>query len=577
MPNRQSYPEADMFLALASPIAAQYGSPLEVAIRTGESYSFPEGSFSHCSRTKVLKLDGGDIKGLGKVSVHGLQVLHLDNLVLTEQLLYDFVASARNLESLSLGECFEIGRLEISVGNFPKLKTLSIHARGDSKLQELLLTTAPFLESLVFIKAGNPCKLRTVSSSAAPKLKFARIDSCDRQFSRLDLDDFIMKLPSLQDLYLARVCLKDKLLCTLMANTPNLRSLRFSSYFHWIDKVEISHGSLSSLEIAPKGGQFRYQIEFKLTSTPFLETLKIADFVGLYKLNVESLSAAPNLKVLEFTVPEGFTQGHLDGLISMLPYLESLYLVRVNGTHSEMRRLRVSSHQLRVFKLRDAYEAPTKPMRVLKIDAPNLVSVQYKGNGLRFPDSINVLNVASDCRFVVQGYGKIGERSTQLKHEWFLRLRQSLWAVSRFHLVLQLRSLELSKQQAAFDLRVAERISPPWFVQRLDLETSSSDVPDEHNCNVFLGGLFWACRPKSICIPQKHDADRKFVQLICEQFKNKDGANCCVGAKCWRHDLREVKIENASFDHNNTTIDVSRKEDPSLANLAEVLFRLTWG
>ncbi|CAL1367225.1 unnamed protein product [Linum trigynum] len=485
----------DLAVVLRSALdRADYGSPLEVVIRTERAQILPKGSFSNFSRTKVLELVGCCLDGLGEVSLQGLQALHLVNVTLREQWLYDFVGNAPNLDSLSLQMCSGIGRLEVSARDFPTLKTLDIRTGESDSGLELQLTTAPFLESLVFHGSGQPCKLRAESLCSAPNLKFVRIVS-SREWTEVDLDGFITQLPFLSNLEILRIVLG-----------------------------------------------FDSRMELRLSSSPCLNSLKVIDIRGRCNLNIESPSAAPNLRVLKLGVPLGFTQSQLDGLVSNLPSLESLYLeINHDGSSSRgMTKMRVSPHRrLRVLELHDYYGA--EALEELEIDAPNLVRARYSGSGFRFPEKINVLHVPSDCQFIVEGHcDHIAE--TRLTHESFLGLRHSLSALSRFHLVLLLRGLDLS-QEVSFDLSRAESTSSPLIIQYLRIEISLRRWTKVRYGATFLDGLFWACRPKLVSVSECYDGIPVLPELIQEQLQNKDIANCCYGSKCWRHQLRNVKME----------------------------------
>ncbi|CAI0544184.1 unnamed protein product [Linum tenue] len=396
---RQSCPQivAEGFaMLLASALGANGGSPLEIVVRSGWRHEFPEGLLSNCSRTKVLKLQGCDLNGVGSVSLQNLQVLHLDDVQITEQFLYGVVGNAPNLESLSL-TWLGIEGLVVSASNFPKLKTLIIQTRayGSGSEFDLQLTEAPCLQRLVFTEVGKQCKLRTVSLFSAPKLTFLRIKSYYRGVvARPDLNDFVTKLPSLQ-----------------------------------------------VLEIYPVGLGCDPQMEFQLTSAPCLKTLKFRGDKGICNLNMESRFAAPNLKVLKLTVLVGFKQNHLDDLISNLPCLESLSLEFNDGSSRKMSKIRICSPRLRGFELRDCSRGKEETLQELEIDAPNLVSAHFSGSRFRSPGKINVVNVSPDCRFVVEGYD-----APASKCEWFLGLRKSLSSLSPFPLILRLHGLDLFRQ-----------------------------------------------------------------------------------------------------------------------------------
>ncbi|CAI0544178.1 unnamed protein product [Linum tenue] len=522
---------------LASALRADGGSPLEVEIGTTSFYKIPEGLLSNCSRTRVLKIKGCNLNALGTVSLHSLQVLNLSIVRITDQILHYILENAPNLESLSLSLSGGIERLEVSARNFPKLKTLEIHTGGYVSELELLLSTAPFLERLDLTEGTKPWKLRILSLSSAPNLKFLKITNFDsEEIVQSDhVNDFITMLPSLR-----------------------------------------------VLEIF--GRESHVQVELHPDSPPTLKTLPIIISTTMCKMNIVPPFLAPYLKDLYLSFAIGITQRHLDDLISKLPCLESLSLNLDNGSNCESNKMKLRSDRLKKFRLSDWNRNERDTLQELEIDAPNLVDIIYFGSMLRFPGKIDVVSVGSNCQFDIQGVG-FPLISARLTYEWFSELRQSFSALSSFHLIMGFSGLDLS-QQVSFDLGQVECSFPPLIVQSLRLGFTLAASPnyqsgnpnaviqDVQNSVTFLNGLFWACRPKFICIAQFSDVDRWFAEVICEQLTNRDVANCCVGAKCWRHELRDVKIGNASHED----MKISKNEVLPLAKdvNVEISFVLTW-
>ncbi|CAI0398337.1 unnamed protein product [Linum tenue] len=220
------------------------GSPLEIVVRTGWPQWFPAGLLANCSRTKVLRLEGCDLNGLGRrISLQRLQFLHLKSVRITEQSVYNLVGNAGNLGRFCLESCCGIERLEISASNFPKLKTLVIRTSGSGpgSEYELQLTTAPFLEQLGLFEGEKEAMLASALCLKTFSLKDLKLSApVELRQSHLNL---ISSLPFLESLSLQFIR------CSSSSSSTETSKIRIWSHRLRVLQLECRERKVQELEI----------------------------------------------------------------------------------------------------------------------------------------------------------------------------------------------------------------------------------------------------------------------------------------------------------------------------------------
>ncbi|CAN0864906.1 hypothetical protein LINGRAHAP2_LOCUS9071 [Linum grandiflorum] len=211
---------------------------------------------------------------------------------------------------------------------------------------------------------------------------------------------------------------------------PNLESLslrdEFLVYPYGLQGGDPDYlNFLESLSF-PRGEQIQ------LTSLPL--TLKNLELGGDIKLK----AAAPNLKSVVFRCNGDVTQQDIDELISLLPSLESLSF-KDSTFKCRNLVLKICSVQskLRKFDLANVCSR-FRPLEEIVIDAPKLDTFVYSHGRFSPLGNVNVVNVASDFRFVVVAHGLHGSKC--FTYEWYVELRMFLQRVRsqlRHHLVLK--------------------------------------------------------------------------------------------------------------------------------------------
>ncbi|CAN1138448.1 hypothetical protein LINPERHAP2_LOCUS10689 [Linum perenne] len=214
----------DELLESVSSLNSVCGSPLKISIESTDSFQYivPESIFLNCSRTQVMKLDCCSLKKLPDCS--------------------SFLAEGKNLESLRL---LTMVKMQMLGSNLHNLKSLEIREL-DSSFEEVHLTSAPLLESLNLINH----KLKIVSSSAAPNLKFLKISSYRVEYTQEEFDDLTYNLPSLESLSFSGIEFANGVYW-LGTSTPTYKLREFSLGRCSLTELKIDSPNLSRMIYSP--------------------------------------------------------------------------------------------------------------------------------------------------------------------------------------------------------------------------------------------------------------------------------------------------------------------------------------
>ncbi|CAN0923777.1 hypothetical protein LINGRAHAP2_LOCUS33748 [Linum grandiflorum] len=220
----------DELLDSLSSLSKVYGSPLKISIENNDRFTYvlPDSILQNCSRTRVLKLEGCSLEGLSNCSRF-------------------FAEEGRNLESLSLVSVQEIERLG---SNFHDLKSLEVRELNwGGTVQELQISAAPSLEILDVLN----CKLKVLSSSAAPNLRSLEIYGNPAELTNHELHEITSNLPSLESLSIARKQFASGKCCLRISNPPyKLKEFSLSSCLHKpLTELKIDAPNLSRMIYNP--------------------------------------------------------------------------------------------------------------------------------------------------------------------------------------------------------------------------------------------------------------------------------------------------------------------------------------
>ncbi|CAN1138447.1 hypothetical protein LINPERHAP2_LOCUS10688 [Linum perenne] len=86
-----------------------------------------------------------------------------------------------------------------------------------------------------------------------------------------------------------------------------------------------------------------------------------------------------------------------------------------------------------------------------------------------------------------------------------------------------------------------------------------------------LHGCFSICRPKlmSVVHTDPTDSELLFPEYICSELMNRKALKCCRESSCWRHCLKDVKIQSRGREMVEIYEDVVGEQ-------YSIVFRLAW-
>ncbi|CAN1266300.1 Putative FBD-associated F-box protein At5g56690 [Linum perenne] len=139
----------------------------------------------------------------------------------------------------------------------------------------------------------------------------------------------------------------------------------------------------------------------------------------------------------------------------------------------------------------------------------------------------------------------------------------------------------ISKSPSLLSLHLAngsiEDDSPTPVVERVEVK------PHGKMEQTFIYNMLWSCHPKyvSVCrdayAKESHHRQLSSLKLINQVFMERASPNCkTVACKCWRHQLKDLKIVNTNDKKEEELMDVSDDVLSTLQSENRVLFRLTW-
>ncbi|KAA8527507.1 hypothetical protein F0562_034778 [Nyssa sinensis] len=196
-----------------------------------------------------------------------------------------------------------------------------------------------------------------------------------------------------------------------------------------------------------------------------------------------NVAATPNMKKLHLSC-DRITDESFQELISKFPNLESLSI----GCCHMLERIKISSPRLKRFAL-----VHCDKLVEVKIDASNLESCYYSGN----PEPVLSSSAAA------------GDR----------------WIAKRIH--LEWRNLG------------GLLVPPVHEVEKVEL-----DVQSLSSYSAFVDGLLWSCHPRFLHVQSQ--CNNEFIEFLRETLMDREHPQCCSSEhiKCWRHYLKDVKIES---------------------------------
>ncbi|CAN0846102.1 F-box/LRR-repeat protein 13 [Linum grandiflorum] len=565
-------PVIEQLLDLASERKAQ-----EIDIRsftTSTSVSFPFRLLFN-SATKMLRVTGLRFAYCDDLplSPNSLRFLHLISVSFKDNLLFEnLIASSPLLETLEIGKSFSTKELKVCTHHI-NLKTLRIVGCSSKKIE----IAAPGLQTLR-LEDLAPSKVELT----APQLNLLEITYCCligldiQDFSRLlsnsgtkilrmtggrfaynkHYDDLPLSMNSLRFLHLSRVSFKDDLLLEkLLASSPLLETLEIKSIPTKRElKVSTHHTHLKTLRISGCSSK-----AVKLAALG-LETLRLEDvYLSRFELT------APQLSLLEIT-NYYFRDCCFDLAISKLQSLKSLTLNHpcMNG---KKLKLKLSGHKLEEFTLR----VPRK-LEEIEIDAAGTSLVKF----LMVCDAYCYLDEIKKCQISnVQldevDFGLAIHILKKVTHHWFVALKCLVTRLTQFSTV-NIIANDFHNFDTEFeeDEEVECRM-PAVDIKHLTIQMGKLSITNHIN---FLGGLFWALRPRYFTIIQEDCDSCEMLVLDFLTSMKTEHFN-------WQDQLKDVKTATGDIDRaikkgvEDAVESISASKTP-VTKLTTVSFMLTW-
>ncbi|CAN1180108.1 FBD-associated F-box protein At2g26860 [Linum perenne] len=385
----------------------------------------------------------------------------------------------------------------------------------------------------------------------APLLNSSRLRTLKLYGCKLLEDQY--KMINLRVLHLSSVSIDVRVLNSMIAAAPLLEKLILMA-IKYLKRLEIcNHANLKLLEI-------KHMIRLSEIVVGALQSL---ESLSLRSLDCDGLeiicsSLLPSLKSLEIRDCPNLRDHVIHMLTSKSPSLLSLHLADIN----EVKELKIKSLTLEKLEL-EWYSCHPKRL-MLHIDAPSLVNVCFRGQ-VQWLRAIS-LQAAQSCRFELSFYNKYyySEESNKLK-ELKDFLRKVTQKIQFVHLHLYDTSL-LPKRLIECD-QVHQDDSPTPVIERVEVKFLQIN-------QTFVYNVLWSCHPKYFSV---HDQRDESLKRINRAFMERTSPSCKkIACKCWRHQLKDVKIVMTNDKEDEELMDVSDDVLSTLECRNQVLFRLIW-
>ncbi|CAL1363960.1 unnamed protein product [Linum trigynum] len=370
-------------------------------------------------------------------------------------------------------------------------------------------------------------------------LEILKLEFCSfREFVGVDL---VGVGSSLRELTLRYVSLPDdRILNGMIAGASRLESLTLSAI------VEIRRLQVRNLPNLRALRCYACDVEdLEITGATSLEILCLSSPLG-GELEVSSM---PNLRKLEIDAWK-LTDQKVNKLIAESPSLETLKLTNP----AQVRNLKIVSSD----RFRELTLVVWKESRAMaiEIDAPRLSNFSYHGAIVSFLRSIELGSKKKKK--------KNSTTTTAVPFYWYLyghmfhnfnNLRQLYPRISEFRLTLDISFQSLSEWRRQ---EVTDEVSVVPRIERVILPWDFSTLPDMDS---FLDDLFQNFHPKYLSLTQKsnlysisEETLLLALKYVCKTFHETDLTNRCgAECKCWRHQLKDVKMVKRAAGANGGT------------------------
>ncbi|CAN1180202.1 hypothetical protein LINPERHAP2_LOCUS34638 [Linum perenne] len=436
---------------------------------------------------------------------------------------------------------------KLSSSQHSRIKALRISSKCSDFIHDVLDLIVNREPEEIFVKYHWNLSYQLFPTQLINNPRLRILDLCCCKFWEFpDTNHLDMRMINLRVLRLEVFRIDERPLNCLIAASPLLEELKLSYPMKRIRKLDICNNpNLKILQL--ETWTFGELIQIAGT-TKSLETMSVRcidlDF---------SPSQLTSLKSLKINYAHKLTGEFINNMIANLPSLQSLHLYHIR----KVKELEIRSNTLQQLKLDNL--SPEVRLRI-HINAPRLVDVQYDGSMCWLPTITRSANLreaqAQLCTFTA--YLHLGSTSLN-KIDDFIKLKDFLAKLRQQFRFDQL-CLNFKESPLCFHGDVVDwnhDDSPIPMIDNLEFEFNLSRMDGKGG---FINALFRSCYPKYLLMHSK-----KSYQYMAESFINRrNNDSCCKSeCKCWRHQLKDVKI-------------VSRREDEGGEQLSDISNYLNW-
>lgn len=429
--------------------------------------------------------------------------------------------------------CMEYLRLYVSLLNVK---------RSTSKVNKWIAmavaSDVKYLDFEVLSDEDTPYTLPPIIFSAK-LLTTLRLSGC-----KLEHPSDTIRFHSLTKLRLDRVCLSGEIVQKLISECPLLEDLLISKCWGFKYLGISKTRKLKIMKIYPLP-----ELELLTIVAPSLQDFALEDYGKCGPLMID-MAGCPNLSKLSL---KGTTlrNQEFNHLISKFPFLEDLSVDRCDT----LKTITISSDQLKNLSLKFCSN-----LKAIDVNSPNLHSFFYEDW------SVPSFPVTALCPWEVSFYSK-----PVIDTRWYLSIKEFLGISYK---VEDLSICVGSVDKNSFDLDEFRMSLPslPLEVEKLSLHVNTASP----NYAALLDGLLAICFPKTLSVDVTWWS--RFFEWLYDQLQNRD-VNCCSSRdfKCWRHYLKDIKIESFLKTDVQELLDVDELMDtwPNLPN-GILQFRVDW-
>ncbi|XP_043811733.1 F-box/FBD/LRR-repeat protein At5g53840 isoform X2 [Manihot esculenta] len=354
---------------------------------------------------------------------------------------------------------------------------------------------------------------------ACKSITVLKLSCCDlRAISFRDTS--AVMLPCLLKLSLKHVSVGEFTVQYFLLGCPSIVHLSFKNCKGFFTNLYIpGPKSLKILKLIVVKREFK-QLERVDIEAPTLERLTIHGDSVMTKV-----AKSRELKSLTIKGGDMVTDQLFRELISEHPLLETLDL----DSCKRLERINISSRRLKSLKIRNC-----RYLEHCEIVTPNLLSFEFDGKLSAFCSGF----ISAPCQWKVK-------LELDFDTLWLSDLEFLIKENRIKHLTLSISSDEISSYYSGHKVNPLV-ISPCCEVEHLSLRTDVS----RSSYRAIVESLFSICQPKILSVAFRMKSTNKFIKFLYENLMDIKNPKCCRARKqkCWRHYLKDVKIERVESD-----------------------------